>query len=136
MQIRIIPAARHAMALALIAYFDAGTGPAVFEFYDGSPPGSVGGAVTTQVKLGTLTCSAPSATDTDGTITFGAVTQDSAADASGTAAWVVIKDGDGDVVLDGDVTNLAGDGFCKINTTTIVAGGPIACSSVVLTIGA
>ncbi|MDY0105313.1 MAG: hypothetical protein RBS27_01465 [Giesbergeria sp.] len=135
MILRIVPTVRHAMALALIAAIDAGTGPAYFEFYTGGMTEDVGDAVTAQVKLGTLVCGDPSATDTDGTITFAPVTQDSGADASGTAAWVVLKDGDGNVVLDGDVTSMAGTGFARINTTTIVEGGPIAATGVVITIG-
>lgn len=135
MIIRLIPALRSAIADLLISYFDAGTGPAIIEFYTGTIPDNLGDALTTQVKLGTLTCSDPVATQTAGVIAFGAITQDSAADASGTAAWAYIKDSTGAIVNAVDVTDAAGDGFIKANTVTIVAGGPILINSLTITVG-
>lgn len=137
MYIKILPSARHAMALALIAELDAQTGPCTIEFYDntGTIPALPSAAITNQVKLGTLTCSDPVGADTAGVITFGTITQDSAADASGTAAWARIKDGSGAGIIDVDVSNNAGTGLIKINTVAIVAGGPIALNGFTLTIG-
>lgn len=135
MILRLIPALRSAIADLWISYFDAGAGPAIIEFFTGAIPTALGDALTDQVKLGTLTCSDPAATQTAGVITFGAITQDSAADASGTAAWAYIKDSTGAIVNAVDVTNAAGDGFIKVNTTTVVAGGPIAITSLTLTVG-
>lgn len=132
---KISAATAHDMALALIAKLDAGSGPAKFHFYDGTILSTPETAITTQVKLGTLTCSDPSATDTDGTITFGSITQDSGADATGDASWVLIEDGDGTPVAVGNVTNNAGDGFVKLNTTSVVEGGPIQITSAVITVG-
>lgn len=135
MILRLIPALRSAIADLWISYFDAGTGPATIEFYSGTMPTALGDALTTQVKLGTLTCSDPSATQAAGVITFNAITQDSAADASGTAAWAYIKDSSGAIVNAVDVTDAAGDGFIKVNTTAIVAGGPILINSLTITVG-
>lgn len=135
MILRLSPALRSAIAAAWIAQLDAGAGPAIIEFYTGSIPANLSDALTTQVKLGTLTCSDPTATEAAGVITFGAITQDSAADASGTAAWSYIKDGNGAVVMAVDVTDNAGTGFIKINTTTVVAGGPILINSLTITVG-
>lgn len=135
MILRLASALRSAIADLWISYFDAGTGPAIIEFYTGSIPTNLGDALTTQVKLGTLTCSDPAATQTAGVITFGTILQDSGADATGTAAWVYIKDSSGAIVNAGDVTDNAGTGFVKINTTAIVAGGPIAMTSLTITVG-
>ncbi|MFM2254181.1 MAG: hypothetical protein RJB68_2518 [Pseudomonadota bacterium] len=135
MILRLIPALRSDIADLWISYFDAGSGPATIEFYTGSIPTNLGDALGAQVKLGTLTCSDPSATQDTGVITFGTITQDSAADASGTAAWAYIKDSTGAIVNAVDVTNAAGDGFIKVNTTSIVAGGPIAITSLTITVG-
>jgi hypothetical protein len=135
MQLRLIPALRSAIANLWITYFDAGSGPAIIEFYTGTIPTALGDALTTQVKLGTLTCSDPAATQAAGVITFGAITQDSGADASGTAAWAYIKDSSGAIVNAVDVTNAAGDGFIKLNTTTIVEGGPIQITALAFTVG-
>jgi hypothetical protein len=135
MQLRLIPALRSAIANLWISYFDAGTGPAIIEFYTGTIPTALGDTLTTQVKLGTLTCSDPAATQSAGVITFGTITQDSGADASGTAAWAYIKDSTGAIVQAVDVSNAAGDGLIKVNTTTIVAGGPIQLTSLTFTVG-
>lgn len=137
MILRLIPALRSAIADLWISYFDAGTGPAIIEFYSGPMPTVLGETLAefVQVKLGTLTCSDPAATQTAGVITFAAIAQDGAADASGTAAWAYIKDSTGAIVNAVDVTDNAGDGFIKVNTTTIVAGGPIAITSLAFTVG-
>lgn len=135
MILRLIPALRSAIADLWISFFDAGGGPAIIEFYTGSIPTNLGDALTTQVKLGTLTCGDPAATQTAGVITFDTITQDSAADASGTAAWVYIKDSTGAIVNAGNVTDMEGDGFIKMNTTTIVEGGPILINLLTITVG-
>lgn len=134
MILRLIPALRADIAELWISYFDAGTGPATVEFYTGTIPTNLGDTLTTQVKLGTLTCSDPAATQTAGVITFGTITQDSGADAGGTATWAYIKDSTGAIVNAVDVSNAAGDGLIKLNTTTVVAGGPIAVTSLTFTV--
>lgn len=135
MILRLIPALRADIADLWISYFNAGSGPATVEFYTGTIPTALGDTLTTQVKLGTLTCSDPAATQAAGVITFGTITQDSAADAGGTAAWAYIKDSTGAIVNAVDVTDEAGDGLIKLNTTTVVEGGPILISSLTFTVG-
>lgn len=135
MILRFAPTLRETIAQAIITAIDAGTGSGVFEFYTGAIPTNLTDALTTQVKLGTLTCSDPSATQTAGVVAFAAITQDSAADASGAAAWVYLKDSAGAIVAAGDVTDNGGTGFVKLNTTAIVAGGPIAMTSATITVG-
>lgn len=135
MILRLITALRADIADLWLTYFDAGSGPATIEFYTGSIPTALGGTLTAQVKLGTLTCSEPTGTQTDGEIVFGTIIQDSGADAGGEAAWAYIKDGTGAIVCAVDVTDGAGSGLIKLNTTTIVAGGPIAMLSFTLTVG-
>lgn len=132
MIIKLATSVRNAMAQAILDALDAGSGAAVMEFYDGAMPASLG-AVTTQVLLGTVTFSDPVGTISGGVLTFGTVTQDSAADASGTATWVRLATSAGTAVIDGDVTNNAGSGFVKLNTTTIASGGPIQVNSGSLT---
>lgn len=134
MYCKLRPTTASTLADELIADIAAGAGNATIAIYTGTPPASPAAAHGSTL-LGTLTCSATPATQTDGTIAFNAITQDSAADASGTAAWARIYDGDGTGVLDLDVSNEAGDGAVKLNTTTIVAGGPIALSSLVIVVG-
>jgi hypothetical protein len=64
--------------------------------------------------------------------TFNAIAQDSAADATGTAAFFRIFQSDGTTaVIDGDVGTTGSD--LNLNTTSIVAGGPIQITSMTLT---
>lgn len=124
---------RSALATALISQIDAGTGPATIAFYTGTQPAGPDTAITDQVLLGTLTCSDPSATQSAGVITFNTITQDSAADASGTAAWARLADSTGAGVADFKVTSASGDGAIKLNTTEVVVGGPISISGFTIT---
>lgn len=136
MIMRLKVALRNSIGQLIVSAMDAGSGPGTIEFYDGAMP--VGGpatAVGAQVLLGVLVCSDPSASVEDGIITFSAVTQDSAANAGGIASWARVKDSDGNAVADYDVTNEAGSGAIKVNTTTIFAGGPIQMVSFTITVG-
>lgn len=112
---------------------DAGSN-ALLRFYTGTRPASVSAAITGTL-LGTLTCSATFApAASGGVLTVNAVTQDSAADATGTATHFRLWRSDGTTaVLDGDVGTSGSD--CNLNTTSIVTGGPIAVTSFVITAG-
>lgn len=102
---------------------------------DGTAVWTEGGDAGADTLLGTLTASDPSATKTNGIITFAAITQDAAADASGKARRVVVTDSDDVTVMELDVTHEAGTGAVKINTVTIFAGGPIQMNSFTITMG-
>jgi len=109
----------------IMTAIDAGPGPGIMEIYNGTIPATVATAVTTQTKLGTLTFSDPSGSVTSGVFTAGAITQDSSADATGTASWARITDSTGAAVCDIDVTSTGGGGVLQLNTVNVVAGGPI-----------
>src|SRR5437868_4913311 len=102
--IKLLAADRTALAGALKDLWDNQSGPCTLEFYDGTQPAGPATAVSTQVKLGTLTCSDPIGSESAGALTFDTITQDSAADASGTASWARLKDGSGTARGDFDVT--------------------------------
>lgn len=113
---------------------NAGTGPATIKIYNGTKPASPDTAISTQTLLGTLTCSDPAAAaPASKTLTFSAITQDSAADATGTATWARLLDSDNNALIDVDITATGGGGFLQMNTTSIVIGGPILISSFVIT---
>ena len=133
MTAKLLLSDRTALATALLAQWDTASGPNTMEFYTGTQPASPATAITDQVLLGTVTCSDPLGTAADGALTFGAITSDSAADASGTATWARQRDGAGVARADWSVSNAAGDGVIKLNTTTIIAGGPIVISAMVVT---
>lgn len=100
------------------------------EFYTGTIPAkpetAPGGGNT---KLGTCTCSVTSGTVASGVYTFSAITMDSSADATGTAAWARVRDGAGNACFDVDVSVTGGTGTVQMPTTSLVAGGPIAFNS-------
>lgn len=137
------PDTASALAAAMIARIDAGGGAAVIKFYKegatGGVPTSGAQALTDQVLVGTLTCSDPCGTEDDGLITFDEITQEDGAlvdvDGATEDLFVILETSDGTRVLIGDVTNTAGDGFVKLNTTTIVEGGPIQLSALSLRTG-
>lgn len=104
-------------------------GAATVQIYTGTKPADPSEAITTQVLLGTLTCSPTAGTFSGRRFTFNPITQDSAADASGTATWARFLDGAGTGVLDVDITTTWGGGFMQMNNTAITAGGPISITS-------
>jgi hypothetical protein len=132
---KLSAATRGAMANAVIAAVDAGSGPALLRFYTGTMPAGPDTAITSQTLLGTLTCSDPSGAQASGVITFSAITQDSSADASGTCTWARLVTSDGTGVADFDVTDTAGSGAIKLNTVSVVSGGPIMMTSLTITMG-
>lgn len=125
---------RTALAAALLTDFDAGAGACTLKFYTGAMPATVATAASGTL-LGTCTCSDPMGSAAAGALTFGAVTQDSAADASGTVGYARLFDGDGNAKADFDVSATGGGGAIQMNTVTIVVGGPIQVTSFVITIG-
>jgi hypothetical protein len=98
--------------------------------YNGSRP-ATGGTPTTLLAELTLNATfAPGASG--GVLTLNAITNDSSADAAGTATWFRIVKSDGTThVLDGDLGTSGSD--LNLNTTTIAAGGPVAVSSFTIT---
>lgn len=126
---------RTAFAAYMASLFNAGTDPVEVDFYTGAPPATPLTAITTQVLLGTLVCSNPACAASGAQVIFDTIGADPTADASGTAAWARIRYNDNTRALDVDVTNAAGNGVIKLNTVTIVAGGPIAITSFVITMG-
>jgi hypothetical protein len=125
---------RNARLTEIITAMDAGAGPATLSFYDGTPP-ATGAAITTEVLLGTLTMSYPSGTVSAGVLTLNAITEDSSADATGTASWARIVDSNVAHVMDLTVTATAGGGDIELNTVSIVIGGPIRITSAAITEG-
>jgi hypothetical protein len=129
-------ALKEALANAWLAKLATGAGDPTIALYTGSKPENPGVAVSNQVLLGTGTCDpAVGTVTTDGynvSLVFDAITQDAAADANGIATWARFSDGDGTPVFDVDVSSTSGNGFFRMNTTNVVAGGPIAFTSCVL----
>lgn len=117
---------------------DGGAGPGLLKCYDGTVggmPATPETAITTQVLLGTLTLSDPCGTVSDRTLNFSTIASDTDADADGVVTFCRVTDSNGVVIVDGDASEMSGTGLFKFNTTTIVAGGPIVCSSGAISVG-
>ncbi len=127
-------AVKNSMLTPLRDAIDAGSGQGTISFYTGTIPADPATAVTSQVLLGTLTFSDPCGTVSAGVLTMSAITSDSSADATGTASWVRIKDSDGTVVADGNVTTTGGGGAVQMNTVNVVILGPIGISVFTITL--
>jgi hypothetical protein len=104
---------------------------ALLRIYDGSRP-ATGGAATT--LLAELTCNATFAPGAaSGVLTLNAITQDSSANATGTATWFRITTSGGTFVLDGNVGTSGSD--LNLTTTSIVATQPVSVTSFSITEG-
>jgi hypothetical protein len=122
---------------ALCAKANGGT----LKIYTGTQPTDANTAIGAQVLLGTLTMNATAfaasvASGSAGskvvTATANTISDDTSADATGTAAWFRILKSDGtSIVMDGSV----GTSGCDLNlaTTAIVAGADLAVTSLTVT---
>lgn len=107
-------------------------GSAKLRIYDGSRP-ATGGTATT--LLAELTCNAtfaPSASG--GVLTLNSISDDTSANATGTATWFRIVQSDGTThVLDGSVGTSGAD--MNLSTTSIVAGARVSITAATITEG-
>ncbi len=103
---------------------------ALLRIYDGTQP-ATGGTATT--LLAELTCNATFApAASSGVLTLNAITQDSSANATGTATWFrIVQSGGSTHVLDGTVGTSGAD--LNLNSTSIVATGTVSISSFTIT---
>lgn len=132
--IRFVTAVKNSCLVPIQTAIDAGSGPGTIKIYNGTQPTLASDPVATQTLLGTLTFADPCGSTASGSLTMNAITQDSAADATGTASWARIADSTGATVMDIDITTTGGGGTMQLNTTNIVAGGPILCTSFVISV--
>ena len=132
MAFTLIAARKNGMLDTLTAAMGSG---AKLKIYDntGGVPANADAALGSQVLLGTLTFSAtPFPAAAAGVLTANAITQDSAADATGTAAFFRITTSADVVLAQGTVGTSGAD--LNLNTTSIVLGGPISVTSMTISI--
>lgn len=97
-------------------------------------PASPDTAVTTQVKLAHLALSATFApAASGGVLTANAISNDTSADATGTATWFRITTSAGVAVVDGTAGTSGTD--LILDSTSIVSGQVVSCSSLTITSG-
>lgn len=131
MALAYIAALRNARLDAITTKIDAGAGAGLLRIYDGTRP-ATGGTATT--LLAELTFSDPSsAAASGGVLTASAITQDSSANATGTATWFRVVDSAATFVMDGNVGTSGSD--LNLTTTSITATQPVSVTSFVITEG-
>lgn len=99
-------------------------------FYTGEPPAIAGGAITTQVLIATCPLSKPCGTVTSNVLNFDIITEDLAADDTGTIGFGRVLNGDGSFVFDGDAgLTSSTTAFFKFVLLDAVAGGTVTINS-------
>lgn len=103
----------------------------LLRIYNGSRPASGGAATTLLAELELSATAAPAASG--GVLTFNSITQDSSANATGTATWFRIVTSGGTFVIDGSVGTSGSD--LNLTTTSITTGQPVQVTSCAITEG-
>ena len=103
----------------------------LLRIYNGTRPASGGTATTLLAELALSATAAGAAAS--GVLTFSSITQDSSANATGTATWFRIVTSGGTFVIDGDVATSASD--LNLTTVSIVATQPVSVTSATITDG-
>ena len=109
----------------------------LLRIYDatGGVPASANVAISTQVLLAELTTGSPYApAASGGVLTANAIAQDTSANATGTAAFYRQFDSGGTNCIQQGIVGTSGQDL-NLNTLSIVALGPVAVTSYVLTAG-
>lgn len=114
----------------ITALIDAGTA-GFLRIYDGARPATGGAATTLLAELTFSVTSFPAASA--GAMTANAITDDSSADAAGTATWFRVVDSAATFVFDGDVGTSGSD--LNLNAVAIALGAVVSVTSMVLTDG-
>lgn len=131
--VRLANATQQAAGDAVVDSIDAGAGAGTISIYDGTQPADANTALSGQTLLAELTFSDPAfgATNTSGVATASAITDDSSANATGTASWARIEDSDNNTIFDCDVGTSGAT--INLNTVSIVSGGTVSITSFTIT---
>jgi hypothetical protein len=107
----------------------------ILRIYSGTIPADADAAITGTI-LAELTCASPFApgASAEGVVTASAITQDSSANATGTASHFRLFASNGTTVaMQGTVTATGGGGDLTLTTTSITSGQPVSVTSFVFT---
>lgn len=123
---------------AAIDTFIASAASGILRIYSGSQPADAdaavgGGTILAELTMNATAFTSPSAVaSTDHVLTANAITQDSSANATGTAAWFRLFQSDGTTpLMDGTVGTAGCD--LNLNTVSIVSGGAVSVTSFTIT---
>jgi hypothetical protein len=130
---RLTNAVASAACDAIVDSIDGGAGAGTIKIYTGTIPTDADTAIGAQTLLATLTFSDPAfGAASNGVATASAITSDTSADATGTAAWARIASSTPTTVMDVTV-GTSGDDI-NFNTVSFVAGATVAISSMTVTV--
>ena len=125
---------------AVVDRVDLGTTDATgdIKIYDGAIPADADTALSGNTLLAELNMSNPAfgaAVDAapGGRATANAISDDTSADATGTASFFRLNDRDNATVLQGDVTATSGGGDLELNTVSIVIGAKVSITAMTVT---
>jgi hypothetical protein len=125
---KISDAAANAAADAVVDLLDGGK----LLIYDGSQPADADTAVTDQTLLAELTFGTPAFGDASGGVaTANAITQDSSANATGTATWFRVTTSEDAAIFDGSVGTA--DANLVLNSVAIQAGATVSVTELTYT---
>lgn len=111
-------------------------GSGLLRIYAGTAPANVGASLGSATLLAELTCNATFApAASSGTLTLNSITQDSSANATGTASFFRLATSAGTAIVQGTVTATSGGGDLELNTTAISSGAAVSVTSFVITEG-
>jgi len=133
---RVADLTRNQLAQQIQIDVDAGAGAGTIKIYDGTQPSDADDSLPSGTTLlAQLTFADPSApAAVSGVLTFNAITEDSSADATGTATWARIEDSNSNTVFDCDVGTSGAT--INLNSVAIVIGGPVSITSFTVTVPA
>jgi hypothetical protein len=98
-----------------------------FKVYTGTIRANPEAGISGQVLLANCALATPTVgTESGGTLTFGAISNDISADATGTAAWVAFETSGGVGVFDAECGVVGSGEAVEFVTTSFVAGAPVA----------
>ena len=133
--VRLPSASRNAACDGIVDLIDGGPAAGTIKIYDGTQPATGGGGLSGNTLLATLTFSVTAfGAAAAGVATAAAITDDTSADATGTATWARLADSAGTTIFDCDVGTSGAT--LNLNTTSIVAGGVVSCSAFTVTMPA
>lgn len=122
-------AARTAIISALAALANSGK-LRIYSSDSADPDASPTGTLLAELTFGSTAFQSATDDGTNASIVANAITQDSAADASGTAAhWRAYQSNGTTMVTKGTVSGVGGGGELQLNNTAIVASGVVSVSS-------
>ena len=103
----------------------------LLRIYDGTQPATGGTATTLLAELPLSATAAAAASG--GVLTFSTITDDSSANATGTATWFRLATSAGAAVVDGTVSTSGAD--LNFDSVSFVSGGTVSVSSFTITAG-